>query len=124
MHTHCCNLHAHLLTTAAADVDSAQVNEAVSTFKKIIDKMESALHRAAWLVGDDYSLADVAMTPLFDRLDRLGMSPLYLKSPKLMGWIGRVHANPNYSVSVAPDGKRMPAPDEQVVAGYLASAAA
>lgn len=84
---------------ATAEIDADQVNEAIDTFKKIIAKMEAALanRHGLWVTA---ILADVALRPFIDRLERLDMT------------------------SLAPDDKRMPAPHRQAVASYLATAAA
>jgi glutathione S-transferase len=108
---------------ATADIDDEQVTAAVRSFQAIVAKLDAALEEADWLAGGSYSLADIAMTPFADRVERLGMSCLWRDAPRVQNWIGRVRRRPNYALAVAPDDKRMPAPDADIVAAYLQKAA-
>src|SRR4029450_7303199 len=60
-----------------------------------LQQMEDALRRHQWLVGDTFSLADIAMTPYVNRLDMLGMSEMWTTSrPHLASWFARIKARP------------------------------
>ena len=43
--------------------------------------MENALTDGPWLAGQNFSLADVALTPYLDRLNRLGLAPIWAQAP-------------------------------------------
>ena len=109
---------------ATADIDSGQVVEAIRSFKALIAKMETTLATSSWLIGDHYSLADIAMTPIVDRIERLGMAELWNEAPHLEAWIARVHRRPNHSSSVSPAEKRLPSPDPTTVRAHLTLAEA
>ena len=59
--------------------------------------MEEALDDGPWLAGESFSLADIALTPYLDRLNRLGLSPMWTRArPRLTDWFARIRARPSY----------------------------
>ena len=107
---------------ATAEIDSGQVIEAIRAFKALITKMETTLATCSWLIGHHYSLADIAMTPIVDRIEHLGMAELWSEAPHVAAWIERVRRRPNYGLSIAPTEKRLPPPDPETVRTHLALA--
>ena len=64
-------------------------------YDSYLQKMEDALGRHAWLVGERFSLADISLTPYVNRLDMLGMSEMWTRSrPRLTDWFERIKARP------------------------------
>lgn len=68
------------------------VEAKIKLYDKYLGEMEAALQKHDWLVGDDFSLADVAMTPYVNRLDMLSMSGLWEngRRPRLTDWFSRI----------------------------------
>ena len=59
--------------------------------------MEKTLAQQAWLAGDSFSLADIAMTPYVSRLDMLGTAQMWEKTrPGLTDWFARIKARPAF----------------------------
>jgi glutathione S-transferase len=55
--------------------------------------MEKALATQSWLAGETFSLADIAVTPYVNRLDMLGMAPMWEgKRPRVTEWFNRIKA--------------------------------
>ena len=55
--------------------------------------MEKALATCTWLAGETFSLADIAVTPYVNRLDMLGMAPMWEgKRPHVTEWFNRIKA--------------------------------
>ena len=75
----------------------------VQTFKlydRYLQKMEDALRDHQWLVGNAFSLADVALAPYVNRLDMLGMSEMWtLTRPRLAEWFERIQSRPSFRPS-------------------------
>jgi glutathione S-transferase len=61
-------------------------------------KMEDALTSSKWLVGDEFSMADIAMTPYVNRLDVLAMDGLWKNGrlPRVEDWFARIKARPSF----------------------------
>jgi ganglioside-induced differentiation-associated protein 1 len=62
-------------------------------------KMEQALAQNDWLVGDRFSMADIAMTPYVNRLDALSMSGMWIhgRHPRVERWFERVKKRPTFT---------------------------
>lgn len=64
-------------------------------YDQTLKKMEEALKDSRWLAGDQFSLADISLTPYLNRLDMLGMSEMWTNSrPRLTDWFERIKARP------------------------------
>jgi glutathione S-transferase len=60
-------------------------------------KMEDALANSDWLVGNEFSMADIAMTPYVNRLAALAMDALWRgRLPRVEGWFERVRSRPAF----------------------------
>jgi len=68
-----------------------------------LDYMESELARFRWFAGDEFSAADIQMSyPLEVAVKRAGLGP---SRPRLMDFLGRIHARPAYQRALARGGK-------------------
>jgi glutathione S-transferase len=66
-------------------------------------RMEKALAEGPWLLGAQYSLADIVVTPLIDRMWDLGYAPLWeTKHPRVAEWYERIRARPAYRDAFYP----------------------
>ena len=63
-----------------------------------LEKMEQALAASTWLVGDAFTLADIAMAPYVNRLAALSMQDLWDNDrlPHVARWFERVRARPSF----------------------------
>ncbi len=63
-----------------------------------LDKMEQALVTSTWLVGESFTMADVAMAPYVNRLAALSMQALWTdgRRPRVAEWFERVRARPSF----------------------------
>jgi glutathione S-transferase len=63
-----------------------------------LHKMEETLAGRDWLVGDAFSMADIAMTPYVNRLDALAMEGMWTNGrlPRVEAWFDRVRARPTF----------------------------
>jgi glutathione S-transferase len=59
--------------------------------------MEVALTRSSWLVGEQFSLADIAFIPYFRRIGQLGEEALWADLPAVSNWFARVQTRPSFA---------------------------
>lgn len=70
-------------------------------------RMNDALAKGPWLLGKPYSLADIIVVPLIDRMNDLGYSDLWEKDfPRVAEWYQRMQARPAFQATFYP-GSRM-----------------
>jgi glutathione S-transferase len=70
-------------------------------------RMNAALEKGPWLLGEQYSLADIIVAPLIDRMADLGMDHIWRdKFPRVTPWYARMQARPAFQQTFYP-GARM-----------------
>ncbi|HMJ43843.1 MAG TPA: glutathione S-transferase family protein [Pseudolabrys sp.] len=70
-------------------------------------RMEAALESGPWLLGAQYSLADIIVAPLIDRMADLGFSEIWdPEYPRVADWYARMRARPAFQQTFYP-GARM-----------------
>jgi glutathione S-transferase len=74
-----------------------EIERASDDIRKTASRMDAMLAVSGpWLFGD-YTIADIAVAPLMDRMEDLGMAHLWEKShPRVADWLARMQARPAY----------------------------
>ncbi len=78
-------------------MDSPGAADALRFHDSILAKMEAALTEASWLAGEDYSLADAALTPYVVRLDHLQLGWMWETRPRVADWYRLIEARQNFA---------------------------
>jgi len=70
----------------------------IKLYDAYLHKMEHALGSSDWLVGDRFTMADIAMAPYVNRLAALAMDGLWENGrlPRVAAWFARVRARPTF----------------------------
>jgi glutathione S-transferase len=70
----------------------------IRLYDAYLQKMEDALDGRDWLVGEAFSMADIAMAPYVNRLSALAMDALWTggRRPRVEGWFERVRLRPGF----------------------------
>ena len=78
--------------------DAPGALEKVKLYDHYLFKMEKALEGQDWLVGNTFSIADVALTPYVNRLAMMSMRGMWEggRLPNVESWFNRVEALPNF----------------------------
>ena len=85
-------------------LDAPDVGDAVRIYRKTILDMEEALAENAWVVSDEFSLADVCLAPYFQTLVQFDWTALYEDDcPAVTDWVARCQARASYQEAVADD---------------------
>ena len=76
----------------------AEIAAALNDIRKTAQRMDRLLEEhGAWLCGD-YSIADIAVAPLIDRMEDLGFAHLWEESqPRVADWLQRIQSRPAYN---------------------------
>jgi len=80
--------------------ESQHFRIAVQRMTLLLDEMEEALQRHAWLAGDAYSLADVAFTPYLARLEHLNILGMIGARGRVADWYGRCKQRPSFQDAI------------------------
>ncbi len=85
----------------------AEVEAALEQIDSSCGRMEEALAHGPWLMGADYTIADIVVTPSIDRMNDLGYSSIWDKKyPRVTDWYARMQARPAFRLTYYP-GTRM-----------------
>lgn len=86
-------------------VEAEIFRPAINALEKMLVNIEAALAegRGDFILGDDYSLADAAVTPYVLRLEMLGFDAMLGEGREhLPGWWERIKARPNFRGAISP----------------------
>ncbi len=77
------------------------VQDAVRLNDHVLGELEAELEGRSWLAGEAYSLAEACLTPYLERLDRLGLAPMWEEArPRVADWFERIRARPSYAAGI------------------------
>lgn len=69
----------------------------VEQLDRTIKRMEQALHAGPWLLGEQYTIADICVAPLFHRMAELGMGAMWkADAPRVAGWYERMSGRASF----------------------------
>ena len=89
--------------------NAPDVKVAIRFFDKLLGDMEAALAISKWLTGDEYTLADTALTPYLNRLEMLSLSKMWDERPNVTRWFEQAKSRPSFEpalFSYLPDDLR------------------
>ncbi len=88
------------------EITGAELATARSVIEELLDRLEAALEPGPWVVGEQLTLADIAIAPYMFRLSALGSDQVWSQErrPRINAWYQRLSARPAFQTAVAwPD---------------------
>lgn len=78
--------------------DAPGIDKTIRMYDGYLAKMDEALADTTWLIGEDFSLADVGLTPYVNRLDMLGMDGMWTggRFPNVERWFNAIKGRPTF----------------------------
>jgi glutathione S-transferase len=82
-------------------VEAPDAVRAMAAYEKSFAKIDKVLADGrGWLMGADYTLAEINMTPYLARLDYLGLLDVWIaERPAIRAWYGRITARPSFAAA-------------------------
>ncbi len=77
-------------------IDQTAIDKSRQALRSVFEKMEKELAKQPWLAGSTYSLADIAVAPVIDRIMAIQFSDLWQDLPALQDWVSRLTSRPAY----------------------------
>lgn len=86
----------------------AEIAKAMDDVRLTLDRMETELAaNGPWIMGDQYTLADMCVAPLIDRMDDLGHRAMWESAhPAVTAWFAAMRSRPAFEAAYYP-GSRM-----------------
>jgi glutathione S-transferase len=88
------------------EIAEEELAQARATIEGLLDRLENTLDPGPWIVGDDFSLADIAIAPYMFRLAALGSGQFWShnRRPHVHDWYERISARPSFQKAASwPD---------------------
>lgn len=80
---------------------SPHVSLALRNLRRTFADMDKALASGPWVSGEEHGIADVALLPYVDRIERLGFEGLWAeRTPRIGDWLLRMQDRPSYDLEV------------------------
>ncbi len=73
----------------------------------VMDYLERIIPDSGFLVGDKFSLADIAVAGPFVNAEHAGVKPDAAKYPKLSAWIAAIHERPGFATWIGRERKML-----------------
>ena len=78
-------------------------DESIEKLRKCVERVAAALADGrAYILGPDYTIADIVLAPSVVRMDDLGLHHLWDDLPSIAAWYERVQARPAFDVAYFP----------------------
>jgi glutathione S-transferase len=75
------------------------VKDALEQLRQTLERMEESLKEGDWLIGDEFSLADISVMPTVVRMEDLGLARLWSDLPRVTDWYERLQARPAFATT-------------------------
>jgi glutathione S-transferase len=88
------------------EITAVELADSRSTIEQLLDRVERSLDPGPWIVGKEFTLADIAIAPYMFRLSALGSDQFWShdRRPRTDGWYKRLSARPSFQTAVSwPD---------------------
>ena len=81
--------------------EAAGAGEKVKLYDLYLHKIEDVLADGKWLAGENFTFADIAITPYVNRLDMMALSGMWEKGrlPRVTDWFSRIKSRPSFKPS-------------------------
>jgi glutathione S-transferase len=81
-------------------LESPHVAMALSRLLQLFQELDRAVSAGPWILGDRYTLADVALVPYVTRIADLNILKMAAGYPNVLAWFDRCKARPGYAEAV------------------------
>ena len=80
------------------------VGNACEQIRQTCERMQQAIEETGgpWIMGEQFTLVDILVTPAIDRMDDLGYADLWADLPRVGEWFARLRARPSYAAAFYP----------------------
>lgn len=88
------------------EIGEDELKRARDEIEVLLDRLENSMVAGGWIVGDQLTLADIAIAPYVFRLSALGADQFWSKDrrPRVNDWYARLSARPSFQKAVSwPD---------------------
>ncbi|MEM8937258.1 MAG: glutathione binding-like protein, partial [Pseudomonadota bacterium] len=79
--------------------DKSLYEESLEKLRETLMRVENALNGRRWLMGNQYTIADIVLTPTIVRMDDIGLSDMWIELPQFSRWYQDVCERPSFKTA-------------------------
>jgi glutathione S-transferase len=84
--------------------------DSMERLRKTLERVDGALADGRpWLLGEQYTIADMVLVPSVVRMSDLGLGETWADLPRIQAWFDRVQARPSFATAYVPHSRVNPA---------------
>lgn len=91
-----------------------EIKASQDRLRQVLNRMEVALENNDWVCGDQFTLADICLTPTIVRMEDLKLSFLWEDLPHFQLWYKQIQARPSFNIAFY-DGARSTIGDSDIL---------
>ena len=74
----------------------------IERLRETIMRMDRALANGPWMIGEQFTLADIALVPTLVRMSDIGLADAWADKPRVADWLSRIQARPSFAKTFYP----------------------
>jgi glutathione S-transferase len=75
---------------------------AIEKLRETVARMDRALEQGPWIVGEQFTLADIGLLPTIVRMTDIGLAEVWTGRPRVADWFERMQARPSFAKTFYP----------------------
>lgn len=83
-------------TTGFSEEEIADSREAL---RQTCERINAATAKSPWIMGEQFTLADICVTPTIVRMQDIGLADVWADLPHFMAWFDRIQARPSFDIA-------------------------
>ncbi len=83
-------------TSGFSDVEIAESRDAL---RQTCERINAATANAPWIMGEQFTLADICVTPTIARMEDIGLADVWADLPHFQAWFARLQARPSFDTA-------------------------
>jgi len=81
---------------------AAEEQASIERLRETTARMDRALAKGPWMIGDQFTLADIALVPTLVRMSDIGLADAWADKPRVADWLSRVQERPSFAKAFYP----------------------
>jgi glutathione S-transferase len=74
----------------------------IERLRETVARMDRAMASGPWIIGEQFTLADIALVPTLVRMSDIGLADAWADKPRVADWLARIQARPSFAKTFYP----------------------
>lgn len=93
-------LRSHFMKKFGQDgFEQSEMDASMARLRQTLERINQATEASEWILGDQFSLVEICLTPTIVRMEDLNLSHMWADLPNIQPWYDRIQARPSFSAA-------------------------